>query len=225
MKVNIVIPAYNEEDTIARTIEKCRPYADKILVVCSNKSKDRTTDFARKSGVEVILDHGLGKGDALITAINHIDEGILLFFDADGSHIPEDIPKVVNKLEAEAAIMCIASRVRGGSLDTIEHSAFESFLRNLFCDIITFIINLRFGLRLTESQNGFRAIRAREAKLLNLQSKHTEIETEMCLKCAKMKFKMVEVPSTELARRAGKSSVNIIKHGPNYIWTLLKYVW
>ena len=103
--VTVVIPAFNEEKTISEVISRCSPFCDQILVVASPKSKDKTREISLKKGAEVILDHGKGKGDAIITAISHVSEGIIVFIDADGSHIPEDIPTIIliNGLQKSAA--------------------------------------------------------------------------------------------------------------------------
>ena len=98
-------------------------------------------------------------------------------------------------------------------------------MRMFFSMSIAQIINWRFGTEMQDTQNGFRAIDAKAAKDLNLKSKHTEVETEMCMKCLKKGYKIVEVPSRELKRKYGQSNISLWKHGWGYAWTVFKNLW
>jgi len=84
------------------------------------------------------------------------------------------------------------------------------------------IMNWRFKTSVMDTQNGFRAIKADVIKKLKLTSNHTEIETEMCMKCCKKGFKIVEVPSRELKRKFGKSNISLTRDGFKYIWAVIK---
>ncbi len=97
MKVTVVIPTKNEEHNLLEVIERVRPYADEILVV-DGHSTDRTREVAEAAGVRVILDNKKGKGAALRHVINFVETEITVFIDADGSHDPEDIPKLTYPL-------------------------------------------------------------------------------------------------------------------------------
>src|SRR3989338_3520387 len=94
-KTFLVISAYNEEKTIADVIKSAKPYCDSIVVVSAKKAEDNTRNIARSLGAEVLIDNGKGKGEGMRLAINAINEGILVFIDADGSHITKDIPNLV----------------------------------------------------------------------------------------------------------------------------------
>ena len=218
--VTVVIPAHNEERTIKDVIKSVKGYCDFILVVVSKKTKDRTKEIAKSLGVKVIVDNGLGKGDGMRCAINQINGGIIVFFDADGSHIAKDIPKLVNPIIENKTDMVIASRYLGGSEEF--QGDFNKFLRIVYGMVIALVIHWRFKVPMLDTQNGFRAIRARLAKALNLKSKHTEIETEMCMKCLKKKYQILEVPSMELKRKYGDSNIVLWKHGWKYVWVIIK---
>ncbi|MEM2956394.1 MAG: glycosyltransferase family 2 protein [Candidatus Pacearchaeota archaeon] len=219
-KITVVIPAYNEEKTIGECIERCKKYADEIIVALAKNSNDETYKIAKSKGARIIRDNGLGKGDGMRCAINAIDRGIIVFIDCDGSHIPEDIPKLVKPILQNKADMVIASRFLGGSEEL--QGDFDKSLRLFFSICIAKIINLRFKTKIMDTQNGFRAIKAEIAKKLNLKSNHTEIETEMNMKCSKLGYRIIEVPSKELKRKYGQSHVSLLKHGPRYFLTVLK---
>ncbi len=162
LKVSIVIPTLDEEPGIADIIKYCRPYGDELLVV-DGHSNDRTREIAKELGCRVVLDHGKGKGDAIRVAIGVVTGDIIVFIDADYSHRPADIPHVVGPILREEADHVVASRSRGGSDE--RHGDLDQLFRALGSDIITLGINFRFKVKLTESQNGFRAIRTDVARL------------------------------------------------------------
>lgn len=91
-------------------------------------------------------------------------------------------------------------------------------------DIILIAINYRFKVRLTDSQNGFRAIRTCVARALDLKENITTIEQEMTIKCLKKGYRVCEVPSHEYARRHGESIIKLRKVWFRYIWNLLKNI-
>lgn len=227
MKVVCVIPAFDEEKTIKQIILNTKKYCDEILVVCGKKSTDNTEKIVKKMGVEYIVDNGKGKGDAIRCAIDYLSkkekkDTICVFIDADGSHDPKDIPKLIKPITDNKADLVIGSRMLGGSEEL--YGSIKEFIR-LFCScIITLIINYRFGIRFTDYQNGFRAIKLNIVKKLNLTSDITTVEQEMCIKCLKKGFKIVEVPTHEYKRRYGESSFSLWKVGHKYFFNLIKNI-
>jgi glycosyltransferase involved in cell wall biosynthesis len=115
MKVTVVIPTKNEEHNLLEVIQRVRPYADEILVI-DGHSTDRTREVAEAAGVRVILDNKKGKGAALRHVVNFVQTEITVFIDADGSHDPEDIPKLTYPLLKDEADMVVASRLTGRQL-------------------------------------------------------------------------------------------------------------
>jgi len=220
-RISIVIPTRNEAQTLRPVLEKCRPYADEILVV-DGHSTDGTRELAESLGARVVLDNGRGKGAALRQAIEIVRGDILVFIDADGSHDPEDIPKMVEPIARGEADHCIASRMRGGSDELF--STFGQFVRMLGGQMITLAINYRFGVRITDSQNGFRAFRTDAARILPLSENGTTIEQEMTIKSIRERLRMVEVPIHEYARVAGESKINVWRDGPRYVFSCIKYL-
>src|SRR3989344_8441272 len=131
--ISIVIPAKNEEKTIGEIVEAVAPYGDEILVV-DGHSTDKTRDIASSKGAKVILDNNKGKGDAIRTAISQAANGIIIFFDADGSHEAKDIPLVIEPIMRGRADMVIGSRIRGGSDEA--WGTIPDFIRNVGSHII-----------------------------------------------------------------------------------------
>lgn len=221
MKVSLVIPTLNEEHTLKDMIEGCRPYADEIIVV-DGHSTDNTRQVAESAGVRVILDHKKGKGEAIRHSINFVTGDIIVFIDADGSHDPNDIPKLIEPILKGEADHVSASRLIGGSSEL--HGGFDEFFRLTGSSFITACINWRFKVKLSESQNGFRAIRTDTIKQLGLQENITTIEQEMVMKTLKKGFRMAEFPSHEHERKMGYSKISVKKVWFRYVYTLFKYL-
>lgn len=217
--ITVIIPTYNEEKTIKQIIIGVKKYCDEILVIGAKRSTDRTLEIAKSLGARTLIDNGKGKGAAMRLSIDEAKGDILVFIDADGSHIADDIPALVDPIKKETADMVIASRMLGGSEEL--HGTISQFFRMVFSAIITLIINYRFGVRITDSQNGFRAIRKDTAKQLGLNANIFDIETEMTMKCAKKGYRICEVPSRELNRIYGNSGINVLRMGPVYLWRVI----
>lgn len=220
--ITVVVPTLNEEATIADIIVGCRKYSDDILVV-DGHSDDRTRKIAHSMNTRVIFDHKKGKGNAIQTAMSHICREITVFIDADGSHNPDDIPKLVQPILENRADHVSGSRLLGGSSEL--HGGFDECFRLMGSSFITACINQRFGIRLSESQNGFRAIKTDVLKSLDLKENIFTIEQEMIIKTLKKGYRMGEVPSHEYKRKAGNSHIKIRNVAFRYVYSMIKYLY
>ncbi len=216
-KVTVCIPTRNEVDNLEYVMEGARRYADDLLVV-DGCSTDGTPERARELGARVVSDGGRGKGDGLRTGIREAKGDIIVFIDADGSHDSRDIPAMVNLIAADQADLVIGSRGKGGSDEL--HGDVEKLVRMIGSDLILIAINLRFEAQLTDSQNGYRAIRTDVARDLDLREDLTTIEQEMTIKTLKRGYRVAEIPSHEYARKSGASAISLRQ--PRIWW---RYVW
>src|SRR3954465_12772207 len=217
--VSVVIAAKQEGPSIGDVIGRSRRYANDILVVVG-ESTDGTADIAARSGANILTESGGGKGYAIRQAIPHIRTPVTVFLDADGSHDPEDIPLLVEPILAGEADHVVASRLRGGSSEL--HGGFDEFLRLAGSSFITACINWRFKCRLSESQNGFRALRTSVLQQLTLRENTTTIEQEMTIQTLKQGWRMAEVPSHEHRRLHGTSHIRVWRDAPRYVYCLVK---
>ena len=218
-RATVVIPAKDEEGIVGSIVDACRPHADEILVV-DGHSRDRTRDIAVEHGARVIVDNGRGKGDALRMAIAATTTEIVVFIDADGSHEPADIPKLIEPIRAGQADLVIASRGKGGSDEL--HGTLDQLIRYIGSQLIMLAINYRWNVRLTDSQNGFRAIRTDVARSLGLTSNATTIEQEMLMKALKRGYRVAEIASHEYERRWGISKVSVWRLWAVYLWSFVR---
>jgi len=221
MKTSIVICSKNEALTIGEVIKKTKRYTDDFLLI-DGHSKDETRQIAKKMSCRVFLDDGKGKGDGIRKGIEKSRNEIIVFIDADGSHEPRDIPKLIKPIKENKADLVVASRGRGGSDEL--HGDFEKMMRLVGSSIITLVINLRFKIQLTDSQNGFRAIRKDVARKLDLKENIFTIEQEMIMKALKKGYRISEIASHEYSRKEGHSHINLLTMGLRYVWCLIKNI-
>ena len=219
--ITIIIPTLNEEETIANVIAQCKRYGDELIVV-DGHSTDKTREIAAGLDIKVIVDNGAGKGAALRLAISIATGDIIVFIDADGSHDPHDIPRLIQPIIEGKADHVTGSRILGGSSELF--GGFNEFMRLAGSSFITECINWRFNTKLSDSQNGFRAIKREIAVKLDLKENITTIEQEMVMRTLKKGFVMAEVPTHEHRRIVGNSKIMLRKVWFRYGFSLIKYL-
>jgi len=221
MRISAVIAAKNEAKTVAEIVRETSGYVDEVLVI-DGHSSDHTARLAEAAGARVYADNRKGKGDAIRKGIAEAKGEIIVFLDADGSHAPADIPALAAPIKAGSCEHVTGSRMKGGSDEL--HGDIGKFIRMLGSDIITLGINYRFDVRLTDSQNGFRAILSEVARDLKLQEDITTIEQEMIIKTLRKGYRIAEIPAHEYKRIHGESRIRISQVACRYVYSWLKYL-
>jgi dolichol-phosphate mannosyltransferase len=220
-KITVIVPTRNEADNLLPVLVRARPHADELLVIDGN-STDGTRDIAVACGARVIIEDQRGKGAAIRRGITEAQGDILVFVDADGSHDPADIPALVAPILAGDADHVSGSRMLGGSDEL--HATIQQFVRLFGSQVITLSINYTLGVRLTDCQNGFRAIRREVAQELGLEEDITTIEQEMIIKTVRRGFRLCEVATHEYARANGQSNFRVQDVWHKYLLTLGYYL-
>jgi len=215
---SIVVPAKNEEETIGEVLEVLRHMTDDLIVV-DGHSSDTTVVIARRCGARVVQDNGRGKGDAVRVGLSEARYPITILIDADGSHEPKDIPALVAPIVAGEADLVMASRMLGGSEELF--GSIREVVRLMGSLAISLAINYRFGVRLTDYQNGFRAIRTEVGRAIGLTSDITTIEQEMAMKCLRQGYRVIELPSHEYRRKGGVSKLDVLQISHRYVLNLI----
>lgn len=190
------------------------------VLVTDGSSTDGTAEKAAAAGARVVTDSGGGKGRAIRNAIPHLASEVTVLMDADCSHDPDDIPKLSAPIVEGRADHVSGSRLLGGSSEL--HGGFDEWARLAGSSFITACINWRYRVRISDSQNGFRAIRTEVLKSLKLRSRHTTIEQEMIVATLRAGHTLVEVPTHEYARKAGSSHISVWWDGPSYVLSLAR---
>ncbi|MFW9997795.1 MAG: glycosyltransferase family 2 protein [Candidatus Odinarchaeota archaeon] len=205
----IVIPAFNEAETIDKVIKEVQDYGDRIIVI-DDGSTDGTAEIARNLGAEMIIhNRNLGLGQTMKDGINKAVEynpDIIITIDADGQYEASEIPNLVYLIREKNSDLALGSRFKG----KIEEMPLGKKIGNrLMSRAISFIL----GQRITDGQTGFRAIRGTLARELNLRGEYTYTQ-EMIIQAKMKKFEIVETPVVFNRRIAGKS--RLITSAPDY---------
>ncbi|MCO4772454.1 MAG: glycosyltransferase family 2 protein [Deltaproteobacteria bacterium] len=219
LTVSVVVPARNEAPSVGAVLDGAKPHADELILI-DGRSTDDTVAIAQRAGARILTDDGRGKGSAVRQGIREATGDIVVFIDADGSHDPADIPRLVAPIQEGNADLVVGSRPKGGSDEL--HGDLEKFARMIGSDIITLCINYRFGVRLSDSQNGFRALRTEAGRRLTLREDSTTIEQEMLMQALHHGLRCDEVPAHEYAREHGTSSIVLPRVAHRYVACLVR---
>jgi len=220
-KATVIVPTLNEEETIADVLSAVKPYADELLVLDGN-SDDRTRDIAQQMGVRVVCVPLKGKGSAIRHGLQIATHPLVVFIDGDGSHEASDIPHLIAPIRANQADIVIGSRMTGGSDELF--SDFSEYVRLSGSMIINLAINYRWNVRLSDTQNGYRAIVRDVGLALKMISRSTTIEQEMVMKALANGYRVINVSSHEYKRKGGESKVVVSKVWLKYVVNVILHV-
>ena len=191
----VVIPTLNEAESLLPILHVVRRMADEVLVI-DGHSTDGTEQVAAAAGATVLRDNGLGKGAAVRQGLLAARNEIVVLMDADGSHDPTEIPSLIGPIVRNEADHVSGSRMIGGSDEL--HATIKQSIRLFGSQVITLFINYSQGVRMTDCQNGFRAIRRSVALDLGLTED---------IHCG---YRLREMPSHEFPRANGDSTFRIL---------------
>jgi len=203
--IKVIIPAFNEADSIARVVEEIPDIVSEIIVV-SNNSTDKTIENARKTGATVLSEHRKGYGYACLKGMHYIGEqsntpDIIVFIDGDYSDYPEELSKIVAPILNDNIDFVIGARAKrlreDGSMTP--QQIFGNWLA-------TFLMKSLFGATYTDL-GPFRAIKYDKLLLLQMEDKTYGWTVEMQLKALKKKLTYTEVP-VRYKKRIGVSKVS-----------------
>lgn len=201
MKVSCVIPAWNEEQNIGEVLEKLGAFVDEIVVV-DDCSRDQTGLVAKKYGATV-LRHPInrGQGAALQTGNSYaLKNGadIIVHFDADNQFSAEEIPAVITPLIAEEADIVFGSRFLG------KKANLPFFKKNVIMPLAKIINRFVFKIKLSDPQNGFRAMTRASAEKITITNRGFAHNNEIQIKAFALHLRIKEVPITVTYHRFGQ---------------------
>ena len=213
----LVILTYNEINGIRAIYDKLPlDKLDEVFAVDPG-STDGTLEFFKDKGIRVISQEIRGRGEAFRIAARKARNEHIVFFSPDGNEEPDDIIKLIELLEA-GADMAIASRfMKGGRADD---SDIPFPIRGFGNRFFTVIANMLWKGRLTDSINGFRAIKKSRFMELNPDSHGFGIEFQISILALKHKLIIREIPTTEGDRIGGKSTAYAFPTG----WLFTKII-
>lgn len=224
MKLSVVIPVYNECDTICEVIEMVRRCGvpDLEIVVVNDASTDGTREKleALLPAEDLILVHhqrNQGKGAAIRTAQKHLSGDVVVIQDADLEYSPMEFPKLLRPIEQGKAEVVYGSRYSGRELlvDTFWH-----YLGN---KVLTTFSNMLSNVHLTDMETCYKMMKADIFKNLSLECNRFGFEPEVTAKLAKRKCRIYEVPIAYEARRFDEGKKIGWRDGIAALWYIVKY--
>ena len=203
--IKVIIPAYNEADSIAYVINDIPDIVDEIIVV-SNNSTDSTEQNAKQAGATVLFEPRKGYGYACLKGMDYISEqqvkpDIIVFLDGDYSDYPEELIKIVQPIVEDNIDFVIGARVK--RLREQGSMTFPQIFGNW---LATFLMLLMFRSKFTDL-GPFRAVKYNKLLALNMEDKTYGWTVEMQLKALKQQLSYVEIP-VKYRNRIGVSKVS-----------------
>jgi glycosyltransferase involved in cell wall biosynthesis len=224
MKLSVLIPVYNEEESVLKVIEQVRTCGvpDLEIIVVNDASRDQTRRHLDKlppSPDLVILHHEVnqGKGAAIRTAQAHVTGDVVVIQDADLEYSPSEFPRLLRPIAEGRADAAFGSRYSG-----IERhvDAFRHYMANRF---LTLVSNVCSNLWLTDMETCYKMIRADIFKSFELECNRFGIEPELTAKLARRHCRIFELPIQYVPRGYGQGKKIGWKDGVAALWYIFKY--
>lgn len=223
MRIDALIPAWNEAESLPTVLDDLRDRGLRRVVVVDNRSDDGTGAIARAHGADVVWCGRRGYGSACLRGIDHLHADppdIVVFLDADGADDPGDLDALLAPIRAGRAEMVIGSRVDGAEPGAL--TPVQVFGNALSCTLIRGL----FGVKFTDL-GPFRAITWDALLRLEMADPDFGWTVEMQAKAARRGVRSVEVPVAYRRRIAGQSKVSgtikgSFRAGTKILWTIGK---
>ena len=231
MKLSIIMPVYNEKNTIEEIIRRVSGVEgiEKELIIVDDFSTDGTREFLKKNmgncsipqGTEAVKilfhDKNLGKGMAIRTGIRNVTGDMVIIQDADLEYDPNDYLKLIKPIVEDGADVVYGSRI-------LSHKNKKSYLRYFIGgQLVTWLTNLLYRSSLTDEPTCYKLFRTNVLKSIKLNCTRFEFCPEVTAKVRKKGIKITEVPISYEPRKIKEGKKIRWKDGLQAIWTLLRY--
>ncbi|WP_166168608.1 glycosyltransferase family 2 protein [Acinetobacter sp. SA01] len=214
MKVSVVLPAKNESAAIEQTIKKIKQLniADEIIVI-NDGSTDATQQVAEQAGAKVISHpYSKGNGAAIKTGARNASGDVIVFMDADGQHDPQDIPRLLEKIE-QGYDLVVGARQKGS-----QASVGRGIANTLYNNLATYMTEQK----VEDLTSGFRAVRADKFReFLYLLPNGFSYPTTSTMAFFRAGYSVTYVP-IHAAKRIGKSHIQPLKDGVRFFLIIFK---
>ena len=231
MKISIIIPCYNEQNTISLVIDKILSgyTGEKQIIVIDDCSNDKTRDILNsdlKNKIDKIIlnDKNYGKGFSIRKGINIAEGDIILIQDADLEYDPSDYNKLIKPIEKGVADVVYGSRFLGG-----EEKRVLYFWHTLGNKFLTTLSNMFSNLNLTDMEVGYKLFKSNVIKDINLLEDRFGFEPEVTAKIASyrgadgLRLRVHEVGISYSGRTYEEGKKIVWRDGLWAIWCILKY--
>jgi glycosyltransferase involved in cell wall biosynthesis len=213
-----LIPAYNEERFIGSLVLAVRAHVDHVVVI-DDGSRDSTVEIAKMAGA-IVVQHQTNQGKAAavntgFAYVRRLDPSAVVMLDGDGQHSADDIPVVLAPVVEGAADIVVGSRF-------LEVKSDIPIYRQVGQHGLTLATNLASGVRVSDSQSGYRAFSARALDELSFGQGGFSIESEMQFQAREHQLRIVEVPIKVIYAERAKR--NPVSHGMQVVNGIMRLV-
>ena len=225
VKLSVIIPAHNEEETIDEVISQVRAVelgsVETEIILVDDASTDSTPtklDAYRDEPAVRVLHHPVnrGKGAAIRTGLDAVTGDIVIIQDADLEYDPGEYPRLIKPIVEGSADVVYGSRFRG----TIENMAFANLMAN---KILAWTATLLYGRRITDEATCYKVFRTPVLRSFDLECERFEFCPEVTAKTVLGKYRLVEVPISYRGRTVEAGKKIRAWDGLEAIWTLLRF--
>jgi dolichol-phosphate mannosyltransferase len=225
MKLTVIIPVYNEKNTIAEIVKRVQAVPlEKEVIVVDDGSTDSTGNILRevstgqgKGDIKVILKRkNEGKGSAIREGLKYVSGDFVVIQDGDLEYDPMDWIEMLKVMDEKRAAVVYGSRVLGRG----EKSSFAFYFGGR---LLSFLVNILYGAKITDEPTCYKMFRSGVIKSLRLKCTRFEFCPEVTAKVLRSGHKIREVPISYKPRKISEGKKIRWKDGVEAIWTLLKY--